>query len=107
MKVKRKGEGKGKGTIEGKGLVKGKGKGTVKVEVKGKGKGKGTVKVEVKGKGKGNSKKFSIKTGTLGGRNLHYCHPRYTSVTLFGRIQKQYWRGPVNLPIVTPFINAK
>ena len=74
-----------------KGIVKGKGKGTVKVEVK----------------GKGNSKNFSIETGALGGRNLQYCHPLYTSATLFGRIQKQYWRGPVNLPIVTPFINAR
>ena len=30
-----------------------------------------------------------------------------TRHTLFGRIQQMYWRGPVNLPIVTPFINAK
>ena len=79
MNRKSKRNGEGKGTIEGKGIVK----------------------------GKGNSKNSSIETGTLGGRNLHYCHPLFTIVTLFGRIQKQYWRGPVNLPIVTPFINAR
>ena len=55
VKVKRKGE--GKGTTEGKGI----------------GKGKGTVKVEVKG----------IETGTLGGRNLQYCHPLYNIVPPF------------------------
>ena len=82
---------KRKGTIEGKGIVKGKGKGKVNVEVK----------------GKGNSQSFSIETNTLGGRNFRNCHPLFTSVTLFGPIQKLYWRGPVNFPIVTPFINAR
>ena len=36
---------------------------------------------------------FSIETTTLGGRNLRNCHPLYTIVTLFGPIQKEYWRG--------------